>query len=60
MCPDLLNCDSQDCFNAIQVLKCCLKTTKVGEKAQELEKIDSRITPDTFKWIAMLYIPEWI
>lgn len=43
----------------MQILKCCLKTTKVGSKAKELNKISSEITRDTYKWIAMLYVPEW-
>jgi hypothetical protein len=59
MCPDLQDCSSQDCLNAVQILKCCLKTTKVGNKEKELQKISPEITRDTYKWIAMLYVPEW-
>lgn len=59
MCPDLQDCSSQDCLNAVQILKCCLKTTKIGEKYKELQKISQEITRDTYRWLAMLYIPEW-
>ena len=60
MCPDLQDCSSQDCLNSIQILKCCLKTTKVGEKADKLNQLsDQKITKDTYRWIAMLYVPEW-